>query len=180
MRPTRACALAIFAVLALASTGGAQRASVPRILAGHWAFDGSDGHAMAIVERAFTPGLRTLPELFRGLALDRIRQSMVPPSRVVVRLTGSRVHVTLRTDREIVIDGELGAIARTRGVEGDTRVSTRLRSGWLEVRYEGEGDMQQLFSTEQDGSRMHIDYTIESERLPEPVRYRLDYVAPRE
>jgi hypothetical protein len=173
-------ALVLLALAALCSpgVGRAQRSSVPSTLAGNWRYDGRDAQAMAIVEAAFAPGINTLPELFRGFARDRIRGSMVPPSRATVELTGAHVRITLQTNRTIVIDGELGRRATTSGVEGDTRVTTGLRGGWLEVRYTGEGDMQQLFSTERDGSIMHIDYTIESERLPRPVVYRLDYRHP--
>lgn len=166
-------------VAAGGGVGRAQDAAVPGVLAGSWVVDGTAERAMWVVESAFGPGIATLPELFQGFARDRIRSSMQPPSRITIALTGSRVRVTLEaTDDTKIIDGTLGGTATTTGVEGDTSVTIGLRGGWLELRYEGEGDMQQLFSTESDGSRMHVDWTIESERLPAPVRYRLDYVHP--
>lgn len=162
--------------LALVPLGSrAQTGSVPAVLAGTWVSESSSASAMAHVLAAFEPGVTSLPELFQGMARDRIRSSMVPPSRVVVTLTGTHVNVSMRTNRMIVIDGELGAEARLEGGEGDPTVTTGLRGGWLEIRWDGEGDMQQLLSTEPDGSRMHLDYTVESDRLPEPVRYRLDF-----
>ncbi len=168
---------------ACAALGGvtpsrAQTAGVPAQLAGTWVYAGSSTHAMSIVTAAFEPSIRSFPELFQGIARDRVRSSMVPPSRVVVGIAGERVRVTLHTDRTMEIDGAIGSTARATGTEGSPRVSTHLRGGWLEVRYEGEGDMQQLFSTEPDGARMHVDFTVVSERLPAPVRYRLDYVHP--
>lgn len=159
--------------------GAAQAAGVPTVLAGTWTYDGTAARAMNIMMAAFEPGIRTFPELFQGFARDRVRSSNQPPSRIVVALEGSQVRVTLHTDRTIVIGGPLGGIATTTtGVEGDTRVTTGLRGGWLEVLWDGEGDMQQLFSTEPDGSRMHVDFTVIADRLPAPVRYRLDYVHP--
>jgi ubiquinone biosynthesis protein COQ4 len=183
----RASASAMTALLALLTLGAAaltwpppgtaQDASVPGVLAGSWAYDGTAARGMAIVEAAFRPGLATLPELFQGFALSRIRDHMSPPLRVVVALTGSNVHVSFASsERTTVIDGPLGGVATTVGVADGTRVASRLRSGWLELRYDGEGGMSQILSTEPDGAHMHVDYTVESERLPAPVRYRLDYV----
>ena len=58
-------------------------------------------------------------------------------------------------------------------------MSSRLQGGWLELDYEGEGSvLRQLLSTEPDGARMHLDFDIRGERLPQPVRYRLDFVHP--
>ena len=178
-----ACAAVAVCVILVAAgapgSGSAQTAAVPGVLAGNWTYDGTPARAMNIMMAAFEPGIRTFPELFQGFARDRVRSSNQPPSRIVVALEGSQVRVTLHTDRTIVIGGPLGGIATTTtGVEGDTRVTTGLRGGWLEVLWDGEGDMQQLFSTEPDGSRMHVDFTVIADRLPAPVRYRLDYVHP--
>lgn len=175
---TRSLVIVAALLLALALPRGivAQTGSVPAVLAGTWSSETNATRALATVVAAFEPGIATLPELFRGFARDRVRTSMVPPSRVEIAVTGSHVHVALYTDRTVAIDGEVGSVATATGTEGSPTVSTGLRGGWLEVRYAGEGDMQQLFSTEPDGSRMHLDFTVHSERLPAPVRYRLDYV----
>jgi len=176
-----ACAtLGVVAVLVAAATprpGAAQTAAVPSVLAGNWTYDGTPARAMSIMMAAFEPGIATFPELFQGFARDRVRSSNQPPSRIIVGLEGPRVRVTLHTDRTIVLEGPLGGAATTRvGVEGDARVTMGLSAGWLEVRWDGEGDLIQLFSTEPDGSRMHVDFTVIADRLPAPVRYRLDYV----
>lgn len=176
----KALSMAALAMLALAiglpGVIGAQAGSVPAALAGTWSYDGTAAQGMAIVEAAFAPGIRSLPELFQGMARDRVRENMRPPARVVVTLTGANVRVVMESDHTTVITGPLGGRASTSGVSDSTTVASRLRAGWLEFHYDGEGDMDQLFSTEPDGSRMHVDYTVTSDRLPEPVRYRLDYV----
>ena len=171
-------------VLAMAwpHAGDAQEAAVrtrvPGVLAGTWVYDGTPAHGMAIVDAAFAPGIATLPGLFQGIARDRIHGSMQPPPRVEVALTGQQVRVSFVGETTKVIDGALGSVATTTGVHEGTRVSTHLRGGWLELRYEGEGDLTQLLSTTRDGARMHVDYTVVSDRLPDPVRYRLDFVHP--
>ncbi len=155
----------------------AQTASVPSTLAGAWVQDGDAARAMHTVEAAFAATVATLPEMFQGFARDRIRGDMEPPRRIVVSLDGAQIRVALDTARTTVVTGPLGASATTSGVADGTRVTSRLEGGWLELRYEGEGsELRQLFSTEPDGARMHLDYHVTGPRIPSPVRYRLDFV----
>jgi hypothetical protein len=172
--------LPLFCLLLVATAAGAQSGSVPAILAGTWAHHGDTEAGMRTVEAAFAPGIAAFPELFQGFARRRIRESMQPPHRVNVVLEAGRIRVTLESDRTRVISGALGAPAVTSGVDSGTRVTPRLEGGWLELFYEGEGSqLRQLLSTEPDGSRMHLDYTVTSPQLASPVRYRLEYVRPR-
>jgi hypothetical protein len=174
-------ALLVILVGARPAIGGAQSASVPGTLAGTWVYDGSIAGAVRIVEAAFEPGISTFPELFQGFARSRLRASMAPPSRVVVALSGAaHLRVTLASsERTTVVDGDLGSPATVSDAEGDPRVVPRLRGGWLEIGYEGEGShLEQLLSTEPDGARMHLDFNVVSPQLPAPVRYRLEYVHP--
>jgi hypothetical protein len=165
--------------LALVPLVGAQSGSVPVQLAGTWTVEGSTARAMRVVEGAFEPAVQTMPELFRGFARDRVRSSMEPPRRIVVTLEGSRVRVAFERTDPSTVDGSLGGTAAATGVDDGTTVTTRLSGGWLEIVYVGSGsEMRQLLSTEADGSRMHLDYAIESTQLPFPVRYRLEYVRP--
>jgi hypothetical protein len=147
------------------------------VLAGSWRLEADPARAMRTVEAAFGPSLAALPELFQPIARGRIQSSMQPPRRVEVTLATSRVRVTLASDHTATIDGPLGAAATTSGVDDGTRVTPRIQAGWLELFYEGESsELHQLLSTEPDGSRMHLDYTVVNERLAGQVRYRLDYV----
>lgn len=167
----------VLAALFFPRVGDAQTGSVPGVLAGSWVYDGTATRAMSIVEAAFEPGITTLPYFFQSMARDRIHVSMRPANRVEVTLSGNHLRVVYRSDIATkVIDGELGTRASVSGLESGTVVDTTLRTGWLMLSYDGEGDMTQLLSTEPDGARMHIDSTVTSERLPAPVRFRLDYV----
>ncbi len=172
-------AAALLSLLALVPVGRAQSGAVPGTLAGAWVYDGAITGAVRIVEAAFEPGISSFPELFQGFARSRLRTSMAPPSRVLVTLGGAaHLRVTLESsERTTVVDGDVGSAASVSGAEGTPRVTPRLRGGWLELAYEGEGSqMQQLLSTEPDGARMHLDFTVVSPQLPSTVRYRLDYV----
>ncbi|MCZ7686563.1 MAG: hypothetical protein M5U28_50565 [Sandaracinaceae bacterium] len=174
-----AIAALTFAASTLPRASHAQSASVPRQLAGTWVLHGDAESAMRTVDAAFWPTVSTLPEIMHGMARDRIRANMTPPRRVLVTLDGSRVRVRLEAARTSVIAGPVGSPATTSGVEPGTVVTPRLQAGWLELLYEGEGSsLRQLFSTEPDGSRMHVDYTVTGPMLRGQVRYRLDYVHP--
>ncbi len=169
-------------LLAMSPRGGAaQSASVPAVLASSWRLEGGSARALRTIDAAFAPSISALPELLQGFARDRIHSSMGPPRDVVVALDGARVRVTLTGEaRNVVVSGALNTAATTSGVDDGTRVTPRLSGGWLELFYEGEGaELRQLFSTEADGSHMHLDYTVVNERLAGPVRYRLDYAPAR-
>lgn len=180
-RRFRCAALAAALLLAAASFAGvpfagAQRGSVPSVLEGTWVHDGDLATATRTVDAAFAPTVQRLPSLVQGFARDRIRSNMAPPRRIRVALSGQRVRLTLQSSKTVVIDGALGRAATTSGLESGSRVTPRLEGGWLELRHEGEGSqLRQLFSTEPDGSQMHVDYTITGPQLAGPVRYRLEY-----
>jgi hypothetical protein len=176
--PRWAPPLLVVALLVVASGTVAQTASVPPILAGSWRLASSTARALGTVEAAFEPGIATLPELFQNFARERLRASMAPPHQVDVGLTSSIVRVTFTSsERTTVVAGALDAHASVADAEGSPTVTPRIRDGWLELTWEGEGSvMRQMLSTEPDGSRMHLDYDVTSPQLPSTVRYRLDYV----
>lgn len=174
---TKLLALALLAAaLFTPPLGRAQVGAVPAALAGTWTYEHSAARAMGIVDAAFAPGIATLPFFFQSIARNRIHESMQPATRVEVTLSGSHLRVVYTSNVTKTIDGTLGTQATVSGLESGTRVSTSLAGGWLLLDYRGEGDMTQLLSTEPDGSRMHLDCTVTSDRLPDPVRWRLDYV----
>lgn len=174
---TKLLALALVAAaLFTPPLGNAQVGSVPSTLAGTWTYEHNAARAMSVVDSAFAPGIATLPFFFQSIARNRIHDSMRPATRVEVTLEGSHLRVVYTSDVTKTIDGTLGTQATVSGLEDGTRVSTSLSGGWLLLDYRGEGDMTQLLSTEPDGARMHLDCTVTSERLPDPVRWRLDYV----
>lgn len=180
-----AVALSLVALAALVGAAAlaprqsaAQAAAVPAALAGTWTLEGGVAQGTRVIDAAFAPTIAALPEMLHGMARDRVRGEMSPPRRIVVAVTGPRVRVAIEKERPVVVEGAVGAPATTAtGVSSGTRVTPRVEGGWLELRYEGEGSvLRQLFSTEPDGSRMHVDYTITSSMISTPVRYRLEFV----
>jgi hypothetical protein len=168
--------IALIAVALAPLDGRAQDGAIPSTLPGTWVFDGTPARGMQIVDAAFASGIATLPELFQGMARDRVRANMRPATRIAITVTGARYRISLAGEETKVIEGALGGPATTTNIDSDTTVTSGLAGGWLQLTYVGEGGMLQLFSTEPDGSRMHVDYTVTTDRFPAPVRYRLDYL----
>jgi hypothetical protein len=159
-----AAALLVIAASAPTPTVRAQAASsVPAVLAGAYRYPHDADHARRIVEAALEPRIATLPSLVQGMARDRIRARLRVARRIAVALDGARVRVTFEGQRTLAIESALGATTTVRNEEGqDVAVRQALRGGWLEQTFEGEnGELRQLLSTE---------------RLGDPIRYRLDYV----
>lgn len=150
---------------------------MPAVLAGAYRYPHDVEHARQIVAAAIEPRIATLPSLVQGMARDRIRERLRVARRIAVALHGERVRVTFEGQRTLAIDSALGATTTVRNEEGrDVSVRQALRDGWLEQTFAGEnGELRQLLSTEPDGRTLHLDITLRSERLGEPIRYRLDY-----
>ncbi|GAB4111038.1 MAG: hypothetical protein OHK0013_47010 [Sandaracinaceae bacterium] len=169
----------VLAAFVLAPLGGrAQTATVPAVLAGSWVPEGGVGRGTQVLDAAFAPSIAALPEIMHGFARSRIRDDMPVARRIVISLDGPRVRVSLESDHPRTIIGPLGARAATTGVSSGTTVTQRLAGGWLELVYEGEGsELRQLFSTEPDGARMHLDSTVRNGQLAGGmVRFRIEYV----
>ncbi|MCB9597523.1 MAG: hypothetical protein H6719_32690 [Sandaracinaceae bacterium] len=176
MRTVSARLLAL-GLLVTASAVVAQTPSVPSTLEGAWRRQPSATEARRTVIAAFEPRLEVFPEMLRGIARDRITESLPMADRIEIAVAAERVRVAYVTQRRVVIDTPLGGSARVRLEDGDERRAVqRLRGGWLEqVFTDDQGRVERLLSTEPDGSTLHLDYTVHNSRLGAPVRWRIDY-----
>ncbi len=189
---TLSLASAPFATVALgAGVGGAvltpstleaQTAQIPTTLVGAWRYAHADAHGVAIVRAAIEPALAALPSWAQPIARDRLETRTRIATRIEIGTENGRVQVTTHGERDFTVDLALGAPAATlRGPEGrDVQASHDLSGGWLEQTFAGpNGGMRVLYSTEPSGQPMHVDVSLTSERLANPIRYRLDYVRVR-
>ncbi|MBX7195820.1 MAG: hypothetical protein K1X94_27445 [Sandaracinaceae bacterium] len=157
----------------------AQAQQLPSTLPGAWRYPHPDAHGLAIVRAAVEPAIRALPSMFQGLARERLAQRTRMATRIEIGNAHESVQVSSHGERDLSIDMPLGATPRTiRAPEGhEVQASHRLSGGWLEQVFTGpNGDLRILYSTEPDGRTLHVDTSITSERLAQPIRYRLDYV----
>lgn len=167
------------ASLGLGARAAAQDAAgVPPILAGRYRYSRDAAHGAAIVRAAIAPAIESMPELLRGFARDRLEERTHIPMQVEVTLTGRNVRVVSTGERTLTVEGPLGQRTQFRRSDGHTGdVTQGLRSGWLEHDFQADqGAMRVLYSTEPDGATLHVDYTMTSQLLARPIRYRLDYV----
>jgi len=173
-----ACVLVVLALAPWAPPLAAQTATVPAVLAGRWTYPHDVAHAQSIVLAATEPLLSGFPEIVRPLARDQVRSRVRIARSIEVALDGAAVRTVFRGDRNLTIATPLGVRSTITGSEGQpVEVSQSLRGGWLEQTFHGqEGGMRQLLSTEPDGRTLHLDISLESERLSAPIRFRLDYV----
>ena len=102
-------------------------------------------------------------------------------SRVSIAQSAGQVQVTYEGQRTVTVGSSVPGTTTVTNEEGrEVRVTQQLRGGWLEQVFEGpNGLLRELLSTEPDGATLHVDVSLESERLGEPIRYRLDYVRER-
>ena len=163
-------------LLAAASAVG-QAASVPSTLEGTWRCTLTPEQARATALAAFEPRFAAMPAFIRGMVASRVAERLRPTTRMEIAIEGDQVRVTSLEPGRVVVETRLGGSTRVRGSDGETRrVTQRIRGGWLEQVYQGEnGVVRRLLSTEPDGRTLHMDFTVENERLGEPVRWRLDY-----
>ena len=174
-------ALASLAAALLVPRAGAQTAGVPSQLLGAFRYPHDLAHGRAVVEAAIEPRILQLPGMFQGIARDRLRERTRIPRRVSIASSEGRVEVTYEGERTVVVGSSVPGTTTVRNEEGrEVRVTQQLSGGWLEQVYEGpNGQMRELLSTEPDGATLHVDVTLSSERLGEPIRYRLDYLRER-
>ena len=157
----------------------AQAQQIPATLPGAWRYPHPDAHGLAIVRAAIEPAIQSLPSMFQGLARERLAQRTRMANRIEIGNANGSIQVASHGERDVSIDLPLGAPPRTiRAPEGhEVQAAHRLAGGWLEQTFTGpNGDLRILYSTEPDGRTLHVDTTISSERLSQPIRYRLDYV----
>jgi len=164
------------------STLEAQTAQIPSTLVGAWRYAHPDAHGVAIVRAAIEPALAALPSWAQPIARERLETRTRIATRIEIGTEDGRVQVTTHGERDFTVDLALGAAPATlRGPEGrDVQASQALSGGWLQQTFAGpNGGMHVLYSTEPSGEPMHVDVTLSSERLANPIRYRLDYVRVR-
>lgn len=161
------------------ATATAPAAQVPAILAGRYRYPRDVEHARAIIAAAIDPALASLPELFQGMARTRIREGIKVARQIEVRLTPGNASVTYTGEHTSTIASRVPGDTIFHSPEGrDVGVTQRLASGWLEQVFAADsgGQMRQMLSCDADGRTLHLDATITSDRLAQPIRYRLDYV----
>jgi hypothetical protein len=139
---------------------------------GTYALDEAASDDMA---EAFEPAIREMSMVVRPLARRRVRDIRPDAStRFEHSAEGLIVQSGERTPVTLPPNGD--PVERTTG-EGDTvRLSVRVEGDVLRLRMEGErGRSTSEYRLSPDGETLTVVTTLDFDRLPRPVRYRLVY-----
>lgn len=166
----------------VAPFGRAQTCGLPPILAGVYDYPHEPEHARGLVMAAIEPQLATIPSLVRGMVRDEMQARITLPRRITIALPDPIVSVTYEGERTSVVACPIGGSTTVTSRDGETvPVTQRIQGGWLEQTFTGPsgGTLRVLLSTEPDGQTLHVDGTMTSERLGQPIPVRLDYARVR-
>lgn len=137
-----------------------------------------DGEASDDVAEAFEPAVQEMNVVMRTLARRYLRRGAAEPEESLSIAHADGV-ITMRSgNRSAVSSPVSGEPVPHETSRGDViEVSTRLDGDALRVRLASEeGDYVVVYRLEADGQRLVGETTVDLDRLPKTVRYRLVYV----
>jgi hypothetical protein len=173
-----AALVALGLALAAGSTGAQEEVAAEAEAPGEpltGTFELAEPHAQAQrrVHRAIDRAADRVNFLIRGFARDRLRDKNPIHRRVQTRVRDGLVTVIYDDDRYTSAEGQWRSIVAT----GErVRLLQQVRGNRIYQRFVGEdGEKQMVLTFEENGPRMWLDVTVRSDKLPEPLRYRLPF-----
>jgi hypothetical protein len=167
----------VVAFATFAPVGRAQTCGLPPILAGVYEYPQPMEQGRGVVMAAIEPRLAGLPGFMRDVVRDQMQQRITIPQRITIALPDPIVSVTYEGERTNVVACPIGGSTTVTSRDGESvPVTQRIEGGWLLQTFNGpNGTLRVVLSTEPDGQTLHVDGTMTSERLGQPVPVRLDY-----
>ncbi len=143
---------------------------------GTWQLAVTSAQAQQTIEQGIERAIEGLPFYAQPIARDRLR-SGTPVIRRIELAFGGEGDVAVSFDGRRY-ETPLGrTVARTRQGDGERlRVTQRLRpTGELEQVFEGASGTRWYVYTPRGDGQLRLDSTTNSERLPQPVHFALEY-----
>lgn len=175
MRHRKAITLALGLVSLFGSgTAGSRAAAQAPNFAGSYTYVAEESDN---INQAIDVAVAKLNFALRPIGRRRLRNTNQPYPRVVIANTDREVAITLGDRAPIRTPSNGTPIRWKRPEDGEElRVSTEWENGTLEQTFAAEdGKRVNAYTLSPDGRTMTMRVTITSERLKEPVRYRLVY-----
>lgn len=180
MRRQRSLTLSLFVLLAALAPAAAE-AQVTTNLRGTWNLN---RQASDNLDVAINRAVARMNIVVRQIARPRLRSTNTMYPTLVVSQEAANVRVnmagrpTLSTPyngQPVLWQRQTGAVCRE--IKGDcVRVTSTIENGHLRQVFQAEdGRRTNLYTVSADGSRMTMDVTIESPKLPNPLNYKLVY-----
>jgi hypothetical protein len=171
MRATK-CSLLI--MLAVIVTLPAVLDAQSRPLQGTFAYD---AQASDDVEEAIRVATGRMNFALRGIARGRLRRTNEPYRQVTLAHTTSNVTITTDARAPIVTPATGSAIRWTREDGEVLDVSTTWENDALRQSFVADdGRRDNVFTLSPDGNTLKMTVTVQSGRLPQPLRYTLVYL----
>jgi hypothetical protein len=134
----------------------------------------------AIIKEAIDSGTRSMRRVRRNVARRRLRAVNPPVPGVTIRPDGAGLRIRYEESRENRTP-RLGVFAENRAADGGEVDVKHLVVGGLlhEVYRERQGGAVNVFELSEDRRRLLLHVTIESDQLPGPIRYSLEFARSR-
>lgn len=143
---------------------------------GTWRLTVSQQRAQQTVNQAVDRAVDAMPFFFRPVARDRLREGTPVVRRIELDFRDDgRLSVSFDGRRYTTRIGRTERARRARDGE-PMRVTQRLRdSGQLEQVFQTDSGTRWYVYTATGDDRMRVESTTNSDRMPQPLRFRLDY-----
>ena len=174
---TQAATVGVLCVLlagAPSALGGQEAGGTPvSALEGSWIWVERESDS---IDRAIERGVADLGFVIRPVARRRLRSTTQPYRRIRLDLAHGDV-ATEYDGREPIRSPADGSVTRWQREDGEMlELATTLRDGVLVQTFTAtDGSRENAFSPSTDGERLTLRVTIRSDRLPDPIVYRLVY-----
>lgn len=165
---SKALGLAVAAMFVVqAGEAQAQAASLQGTF--NYVAEGSDD-----VRAAINQAIGRMNFAMRPIARSRLNRTNQPYRTVSIAQTGGQVSITT-DNREAIVSPADGSTIKWRREDGETLdVSTAVSGARIEQVFRAEdGQRTNVYTISPDGRTMTMQVTVTSDRLPQPLTYRL-------
>lgn len=144
---------------------------------GRWHLAVTPARANETIDAAVARAAEAMPFFARGIARGRLREGTPLIRRIDLRFDGSGENLTVAFDGRRYVTPIGRTAVRTRPSDGERlRVTQRLRpSGQLEQVFEADGGTRWYVYTSTGDGTLRMDSTTDSDRMPQPMVFSLDY-----
>jgi hypothetical protein len=142
-------------------------------LVGDYRYSGGESGRKA-VERAIDDVADEMSVVARNIARSRLSDANEVPAHVEIANDGDTITVTIDGKPFTATLGGKSVSVRDQGKR--SRLRYTMRDGSLYMTLDGkEGDRINVFTPRKDGTGVVMGVTMRSDKLPQPVKYRLTY-----
>lgn len=148
---------------------GAERAS----LSGVYELAEPHAEAQQRLHAAIDRAADQVPFFLRGFARSRLREKNPVHRRIRVRVDGNTIAVAYENDRYETQEGQWTTVT---AVGEPTQLLQQIVGRRIYQTFRtDEGTKQMVLTPSDDGRYLWLDVTVTSDRLPDPLRYRLRF-----